>query len=161
LLQRLEHPLQQQHPGHERRDQQVLVQRMRPVAVHPQTVQGCHPRGGEVAVAAAAGEGVDQVDAKFRRQCAGVLKQRRDGVRLAIRRTVDPARDLQPDRGVVGLQGQDAGHCRLSILGLGHAQVDLVIGHRLQIGNLAGDFQDRLLTPDPRPSARRAAARPR
>ena len=50
----------------------------------------------------AAGEDVAQFETDLARQSAAVLVERRDGVRLAVGRSVKAARYLQTDRRVVG-----------------------------------------------------------
>ena len=73
-------------------------------------------RRGEIAVGAAAGEGVDQIEADLGGERPGVLEQRRAGIALFVRRPVQPAGDLDADALGARFQVQDLRH---QLVGIG------------------------------------------
>ena len=147
----------------------MLVQRMGAGAVDAEAVEGGRQAGGEIAVAAAAGKRVLEVDPKLGGEAAGVLVERGDGIRFLVGGPVEAAGDLELDRRVMGLEGADPRDQRLAGFRCGHAKVDLgpaglghhidpgaaldqahidgeaalVIGHRLDLDDLARHLEDR------------------
>ena len=66
---------------------------MRALAVDAEAVERCGMRRGEIAVGAAAGRGIDQIEADLGGKRLGVLVKRGAGIALLIRRTVEFADD--------------------------------------------------------------------
>src|SRR5205823_14950495 len=69
-----------------RRSSDLLVMRMCALAVNAEPVQGRRERRGEVAVGAAAGDGVDKLEADLFGERARMFEQRSTGVALDVRR---------------------------------------------------------------------------
>ena len=83
---------------------------MRALAVDAEAVEGRGVRCGEIAVGAAAGRGIDQIEADFGGERFGVFVQRRTGIALFVRRPVESAGDLDADAFAARFQVQDFGN---------------------------------------------------
>src|SRR5260370_21939627 len=89
-LNRSYYPSQQRGPARQLTDEYRLVQRMRPLAHGPESVErGNAQGGGKVAVGAAAGGGFAQLPSHFLRQPAGGRKPGGDFRAALHRRAVD------------------------------------------------------------------------
>src|SRR6266700_7082961 len=111
LLQRLQQPLHEKRARRDRGDERVLPAGMRPVPVDAEPIERGHAeRGGEIAVAAAAGRGgFGQLEAALARELLGMMKQRRTLGRLLERRSVHAARDHELHLGIDRRQAEDFG----------------------------------------------------
>ena len=83
---------------------------MRALAVDAEAVEGCGMARGEVAVGAAAREGIDELEADLGGQRLGVLEQRGAGVALLVRRPVQLAGDLHTDAFAARFHVEDFRH---------------------------------------------------
>src|SRR5689334_19587416 len=115
--------MEQPRAWRERRDIELLIVGVRTLAVDAESVERCGVRGGEVAVRAAAGVGVDQLEADLAGERLRMLVQRGACVALLVRRTIEPARDGNGD--AVGLRGQSENPADelVCVLEAQHAQI--------------------------------------
>ena len=149
------------------------------MAVHPEPVESRRPeRGGEVAVASAAGLDVVEREADLFGQTLRVPEEGFDPGPLLVGRPVHPARDLDPDLRIERGEAEDAGAHLLADFRVRDPHVDLrpafgghhvrpgppgddphvdghpalVVGHVLEAQDLPGHLPDRapaVLVPHP------------
>ncbi|MGY3034188.1 hypothetical protein ACVIIV_003358 [Bradyrhizobium sp. USDA 4354] len=84
LSQRLIEAVQQPRARFNRRDVELLIIRMRALAVEAKAVKGRGMRRGEIAIGAAAAERVEQLEAKLGGELFGVCVKRGTGAGLLI-----------------------------------------------------------------------------
>src|SRR3954463_8084379 len=95
--QRLIEAIEQPCARFERRDIELLIMGVCALAVDAEPVERAGVGSGEIAVRAASGIGVDQLEADLGRESLGVLVQRGACIALLVRRTVELAGDLDGD----------------------------------------------------------------
>src|SRR5207253_10703919 len=95
--QRLVQPVQQPRPRLDRGDVDLLVMGMRAFAVDAEPVERRRVRRGEIAVGAAAGGYVHEIEAEFGCKRPRMLKQRSPGIALLVGRAVQLADHLHAD----------------------------------------------------------------
>ena len=90
--QRLVQPMQQPRPRFDRRNIELLVMGMRALAVDAEAVERRGMRCGEIAVGAAAGRGIHQIEADLGGERPGVFVECGAGIVLFVRRAVQARR---------------------------------------------------------------------
>src|SRR4051812_43951931 len=89
--------MEQPRARFERRDIELLIMRVRALAVDAEPVERRGVGGGEITVRAAAGVNVEQLEADLRGNGLCMFVQQGAGIALLVRRTIESARDLDGD----------------------------------------------------------------
>src|SRR3954462_13048930 len=99
--------MEQPRARFERRDIELLIMSVCALAVNAEPVERRGVGGGEITVRTAAGVNVEQLETDLRGNGLCMLVQRGAGVALLVRRTIEPARDLDRDAVRLRCQGED------------------------------------------------------
>src|SRR5438105_10362867 len=99
--------MEQPRARFERRDIELLVMGVRALAVDAEPVERRGVGGGEITVRAAAGVNVDQLEADLPGNRLCMFVQRGACIALLVRRTIEPARDLDGDAVRLRCQSED------------------------------------------------------
>src|SRR3954454_13903648 len=99
--------MEQPRARFERRDIELLIMGVRALAVDAEPVERRGVGGGEVTVRAAAGVNVHRIEADLRGNGLRMFEQRSACIALLVRRTIEPARDLDGDAICLRCQSED------------------------------------------------------
>src|SRR3954454_9462259 len=95
--------------------------------VHAESIESSRMRRGEIAVGAAAGRSIQQIETDLRGERPGVFVKRRARIALLLRGPIQSARYLHTDAFRPRFQIQDLGNDLIGVSYVVNSHIDLVI----------------------------------